>query len=61
MVKGREISGCSNNFEQSQGWQLNKQQRQQIRINADKFKIGQFKNASKQEKRQSYLEVLKQL
>ena len=56
MVKGREIFGCSNNFEQSQGWQLNKQQRQQIRINADKFKIGQFKNASKQEKRQSYLE-----
>ena len=42
-------------FEQSQGWQLNKHQRQQIRINADKFKIEQFRM------RQSYLEVLKQI
>ena len=42
-------------FEQSQGWQLNKHQRQQIRINADKFKIEQFRI------RQRYLEVLKQI
>ena len=34
-------------FEQSQGWQLNKHQRQQIRINADKFKIEQFEMRQK--------------